>query len=100
MDMTSLAEAESKFGHVVEDAGGQIFGIEKAASAGKPLEKLTIGTPDGFIKIDVVLSQPNIDAILRERVVDVVNHARKLRTFAPPALGTSALLPASAKKGK
>ena len=98
--MTSLAEAESKFGYVVESAGGHIFGVEKAASVGKPQEKLTIGTPDGFIKIDVVLSQPNIDAILRERIADVVNHARELRTSAPPALGTFALLPASAKKGK
>ena len=96
--MTSLAEAESKFGHVVESAGGQIFGIGNAASVGKPQEKLTIGTPDGFIKIDVVLNQPNIDAILRERIGVVVKHARELRTPAPPALGASALLPASAKK--
>ena len=28
--MTSLAEAESKYGHVVQSAGGQIFGIERA----------------------------------------------------------------------
>ena len=67
--MTSLAEAESKYGHVVQSAGGQIFGIERAASAalGRQAEKLTIGTPDGFIKIDVVLNQPDIDAVLRER---------------------------------
>ena len=87
--MTSLAEAESKFGHVVEDAGGQIFGIEKAGSVGKPLEKLTIGTPDGFIKIDVVLNQPDIDAVLRERAAGVVKHARELRTPSPPALASS-----------
>jgi hypothetical protein len=98
MDMTSLAEAESKFAHVVESAGGQIFGVGNSASVGKPQEKLTIGTPDGFIKIDVALSQPNIDAILRERIAGVVKHARELRTRAPPALGTSALFPASAKK--
>jgi hypothetical protein len=96
--MTSLAEAESKFGHAVESAGGQIFGIEKAASVGKPQEKLTIGTPDGFIKMDVALNQPNIDTILRERIAGVVKHARELRTPAPPALGASALLPAPAKR--
>ena len=96
--MTSLAEAESKYAHVVQSAGGQIFGIEKAASVGRQEEKLKIGTPDGFIKIDVALSQPNIDAILRERIAGVVKHARELRTRAPPALGTSALFPASAKK--
>jgi hypothetical protein len=96
--MTSLAEAESKFGHAVESAGGQIFGIEKAASVGKPQEKLTIGTPDGFIKIDVVLNQPNIDAVLRERIAGVVKHACELRAPAPPALGASALPSESAKK--
>ncbi len=58
--MTSLAEAESKYAHVVQSAGGQIFGIEKAASVGRQEEKLKIGTPDGFVKIDVVLNQPNI----------------------------------------
>ena len=47
--MTSLAEAESKYGHVVQSAGGQIFGIERAASVDRQAEKLTIGTPDGFI---------------------------------------------------
>jgi len=43
--MTSLAEAESKYGDVVRSAGGQIFGIEKAASAGvgRQEEKLKIG---------------------------------------------------------
>ena len=63
--MTSLAEAESKYGHVVQSAGGQIFGIERAASVDRQAEKLTIGTPDGFIKIDVVLNQPDIDVVLR-----------------------------------
>jgi hypothetical protein len=53
--MTSLAEAESKYGHVVQSAGGQIFGIERTAPAGRQDEKLTIGTPDGFVKIDVAL---------------------------------------------
>jgi hypothetical protein len=49
--MTSLAEAESKYGHVVQSAGGQIFGIERAASVDRQAEKLTIGTPEGFIKM-------------------------------------------------
>jgi hypothetical protein len=31
--MTSLAEAESKYGPVVQSAGGQIFGIEGPLSA-------------------------------------------------------------------
>jgi hypothetical protein len=66
-DVTSLAEAESKYGHVVQSAGGQVFGIESAASWGRREEKLKIGTPDGFLKIDVVLNQPNINAVLRER---------------------------------
>ena len=85
--MTSLAEAESKYGHVVQSAGGQIFGIEKAASVGRQEEKLKIGTPDGFVKIDVVLNQPDIDVVLRERTAAVVRHARELRTPSPPALG-------------
>jgi hypothetical protein len=96
--MTSLAEAESKYGHVVESAGGQIFGIEMATSVGRPEERLKIGTPDGFVKIDVVLNQPNIDAVLRERTAGVVEHARELRTPSRPALVGSSLLRASAKK--
>ena len=87
--MTSLAEAENKYAHVVQSAGGQIFGIEKAASVGRQEEKLKIGTPDGFVKIDVVLNQPNIDAVLRERTAGVVEHARELRTPSPPALVAS-----------
>src|SRR6476659_4660768 len=39
--------------------------------------------------IDVVLNQPDIDAVLRERTAGVVKHARELRTPSPPALGTS-----------
>ena len=96
--MTSLAEAESKYGHVVQSAGGQIFGIEAATSIGRQEEKLKIGTPDGFVKIDVVLNQPNIDAVLRERTAGVVEHARELRTPSPPALGASSLPTASARK--
>jgi hypothetical protein len=96
--MTSLAEAESKYGHVVQSAGGQIFGIEMATSVGRPEERLKIGTPDGFVKVDVVLNQPNIDAVLRERTAGVVEHARELRTPSRPALGGSSLLRASAKK--
>jgi hypothetical protein len=52
---------------------------------------LTIGTPDGFIKIDVVLNRPDIDAVLRERTAGVVKHARELRTRSTPALGASSL---------
>jgi hypothetical protein len=98
--MTSLAEAESKYGDVVHGAGGQIFGIERAASVGvgRQEEKLTIGTPDGFVKIDVVLNQPDIDTVLRERTAGVVKHARELRTPSPPALGGSSLPTASARK--
>ena len=96
--MTSLAEAESKYGHLVQSAGGQIFGIEAATSAGRQEEKLKIGTPDGFVKIDVILNQPNIDAVLRERTAGVVEHARELRTPSPPALVASSLPKASARK--
>src|SRR5215469_7698395 len=72
-DMTSLAEAESKFGDVVRRAGGAIFGIEKALSIGsKHDEKLQIGTRDGFVKIAVSLNQPDIDAVLRERTALLV----------------------------
>jgi hypothetical protein len=88
--MTSLAEAQTKYGHVVESAGGQIFGIERVASVGRQEEKLKIGTPDGFVKLDVVLNQPNIDAVLRERTADVVKRGH-------PALSASSLPPASAK---
>jgi len=89
--MTSLAEAEGKYGHVVQSAGGQIFGIERTAWCGRQEEKLKIGTPDGFLKLDVVLNQPNIDAVLRERTADVVKHARELRTPSRPALSASSL---------
>ena len=89
--MTSLAEAESKYGHVVRDAGGQVLAIETAASFGKQAEKLKIGTPDGFVTIDVVLNQPNIDAVLRERVADIVKHARELRTSSRPILDASSV---------
>jgi hypothetical protein len=97
-DMTSLADAESKYAYVVQGAGGQIFGIEKAASVGRQEEKLKIGTPDGFVKIDVVLNQPNIDDVLRETTAGVVKHARELRTPSPPALRAASLPQASAKK--
>ena len=96
--MTSLAEAESKYGHVVQSAGGQIFGIERAASIYRQTEKLTIGTPDGFVKTDVVLNQPDIDTVLRERTVGVVKHAHELRTPSPPALGASYSPPAPARR--
>jgi len=57
---------------------------------------LKIGTPNGFVTIDVVLNQTNIDAILRERTADIVKHARELRTPPLPALG--AFSSRSAKK--
>jgi hypothetical protein len=78
--MTSLAEAEGKFGDVVRSAGGAIFGIETGPSVGSRLEeKLQIGTPDGFVKIAVCLGQPNIDAVLRERTAVLLRHADELR---------------------
>lgn len=96
--MTSVAEAESRYGRVVRSAGGQIFGIERAGSVGRPEEKLTIGTPDGFVKIGVALNQPNIDAVLRERTAVIVEHARRLRSPSPPALGVSPGQEAPAKR--
>jgi hypothetical protein len=98
--MTSLAEAESKYAHVVQSAGGQIFGIEKAASVGRQGEKLKIGTPDGFVKVDVVLNQPNIDEVLRETTAGVVKHARELRTPSPPALRDASLHPSIRQKNQ
>jgi len=96
--MTSLAEAESKYAHAVQSAGGQIFGIEKAISVGRQEEKLKIGTPDGFVTIDVVLNQPNIDAVLRETTAGVVKHARELRTPSSPALRSVSLHPSIRQK--
>ena len=96
--MTSVAEAESKYGRVVRSAGGQIFGIERAGSVGRQEEKLTIGTPDGFVKMGVALNQPNIDAVLRERTAVIVEHARQLRTPSPPALGAAPVQEAPAKR--
>ena len=58
--MTSLAEAENKFGRLVRGAGGAIFGIETAPSfGGRQEEKLQIGTLDGFVKMAVLLNQPS-----------------------------------------
>ena len=86
--MTDLAEAETKFGHMVRGAGGAIFGIEKSPSAGtRQEEKLRIGTPDGFVKIAVLLNQPNIDAVLRERTATIVKHAQELRESSQSTLG-------------
>jgi hypothetical protein len=88
--MTSLIEAESKFGSVVRGAGGAIFGIEKAPFVGsRQEEKLQIGTPDGFVKIAVLLNQPDIDAVLRERTSLLVRHAGELRSPARRALAGS-----------
>ena len=80
--MTSLAEAKSKFGQVVGDAGGAIFKVERAPSVGgREEEKLQIGTPDGFVKVAVPLNQPNIDAVLGERTATLVKRAEELRRF-------------------
>ena len=38
--MTSLAEAENKFGRVVRGAGGAIFGVERAPSFGGRQEEI------------------------------------------------------------
>lgn len=78
--MTSLTEVETKFGRVVRDAGGAIYGIERTPSVGgRPEEKLQIGTLDGFVKRAVPLNQPNIAAILREQTAILVKHAGELR---------------------
>jgi hypothetical protein len=90
-DMTNLAEAESKYGQLVQSAGAQIFGIERPALFGREGEKLKIGTPDGFVKIDVRLNQANIDLVLRETAVGIVERARKLRAPMHPTLGASSL---------
>jgi hypothetical protein len=86
--MTSLAEAENKFGRVVRSAGGAIFGIEKAPSfGGRQEEMLQIGTRDGFIKMAIHLNQPNIAGVLRERTALLIKHAGELRAPTHPALG-------------
>ena len=77
--MTSLAEAEMKYGYVVQSAGGKIFGIERTHSVGREEEKLRIGSPDGFVQMVVSLNQPNIDAVLHEKTSVVVKHAGELR---------------------
>ncbi len=97
--MTSLAEAESRFGRTVRSAGGAIFGIERCLSIGSRYEeKLQVGTPDGFIKIAVVLSQPDIDAVLRERLAEVVKRAAAMRTPPHPTLASYFASEASARR--
>jgi hypothetical protein len=88
-NMTSLAEAERKFGRVVRSAGGTIFGIVGIPSTGgRQIEMLQIGTVDGFVKIAVPLNQPNIDAVLRERTSLLLKHAGELRAPRHPPLGS------------
>jgi hypothetical protein len=87
--MTSLAEAEAKYGHLVHTAGLQVFGIETSAWCGGQEEKLKIGTLDGFLKLDVVLNQPDIDAVLRARAADIARYAHEIRTRALPSLSAS-----------
>jgi hypothetical protein len=90
--MTSLAEAENKFGDVVRRAGGAIFGIEKSLSIGsRHDERLQIGTSDGFVKISVSLDQPDIDAVLRDRTTVLVKHAEELRKSSGLIRGSSSL---------
>jgi hypothetical protein len=85
--MASLAEADNKFGDLVRGAGGAIFGVESGPTIGsRQEEKLQIGTPDGFVKLAVLLNQPNIDAVLRELTENLVRHAGELRTSSPPTL--------------
>ena len=96
--MTSLAEAEIKYGYVVQSAGGKIFGIERTHSVGKEEEKLRIGTPDGFVQVVVSLNQPNIDVVLHETTSVVVKHAGELRGASRSVLGGSALPRASGKR--
>ena len=97
--MTSLAEAENRFGTVVRDAGGAIFGIESVPCIGsRQGEKLQIGTPDGFVRIAVPLNQPNIDAVLREQTAILVKHAGELRSPAHRALAGSSISEAPARK--
>ena len=98
--MTSLAEAENKFGRLVRGAGGAVFGVETAPSfGGRQEEKLQIGTLDGFVKMAVLLNQPNINLILRERTSLLVKHARELRAPVHPALGVSPSAEAPAERG-
>jgi hypothetical protein len=90
--MTSLAEADRQFGAVVRSAGGVIFGIEKGPSVGsRQEEKLQIGTPDGFVKSAVLLHQPDIDAVLRERTMILIKHAEEFRTASRPTLSGSSI---------
>jgi hypothetical protein len=89
--MTSLAEVESKYGQLVQSAGARIFGIERPAPFGREGEKLKIGTPDGFVKIDVSLNQANIDFVLRETAFGIVERARKLRASSHSAFGAASL---------
>jgi len=92
--MTSMAEAEGKFGRVVRGAGGAIFGIETSPSLGSRLEeKLRIGTPDGFVKIAVALNQPDIAAVLRERTALLVKHAEQLRASSRLTLADDPAMP-------
>ncbi len=97
--MTSLIEAQSKFGSVVQSAGGAIFGVETTPFVGgRQEEKLQIGTSDGFVKIAILLNQPNIDTVLRERTSLLVKHAGELRAPTDPALGNPAASGLRAKK--
>jgi len=89
---TSLAEAKNRFGPVVRGAGGAIFGIESALCiGGRQGEKLQIGTPDGFVRIAVLLTQPDIEAVLREQTTILVKHAGQLRSPARRALAGSSI---------
>jgi hypothetical protein len=88
------SEGDRKFGDVVRSAGGAIFAPEMGPSVGsRQEEKLQIGTPDGFVKLAVLLHQPDIDAVLRERTMILIKHAEELRTASRPAVATENLIP-------
>jgi hypothetical protein len=87
-DTTSLAGAKSKYGQVVQSAGGWVLAGEETVWLGKHADKLKIGTSAGFGTMHVVLNQTHVDAVLRERTADIVKHACELRTLLLPTLGS------------
>jgi hypothetical protein len=63
--MTSLAEAEIKYGYVVQSAGGKIFGIERPPSVGKEEEKLRMGLCKWLFFLE--FNQTSMRFCMRER---------------------------------
>jgi hypothetical protein len=99
--MTSLDEAQQRYGDLVASAGGKIFGIGKGNFLGREGEKLQVGSPDGLVKTEVFIGQPSIERVLRERVAGVVARAADYRkdsretqkASAPPARSSTGLTP-------